>query len=151
MKLVFRLLTLYILFLIQCAISRPQIDLIILGLIIFSLHDSIIFALILSSWSGILLGLVNPVYFGFHIFTLTLIAFGVNNIRRFIYKYKSYFLSIIVVALFIKYILVLIFIGAQQSFWHWLLSVLIILIISIPLENLITRFFYSASVFDSRR
>jgi hypothetical protein len=146
MKLAFRILSLYILFLIQCAISRPQIDLLILGLIIFSLHDSMIYSLILSAWCGILLGLVNPVHFGFHIFTLTLIAFGVNNIRRFIYKYRSYFISIIILALLIKYIIVLIFIGAQQSFWHWLLSVLIILILSIPLENLITRIFYPPSI-----
>ncbi len=104
-----------------------------------------VYALTLSAWCGILLGLVNPVHFGFHIFTLTLIAFGTNNIRRFIYKYRSYFIIIIILALLIKYILILIFIGAHQSFWHWLLSVIIILILSIPLENLIIRIFYPYS------
>jgi hypothetical protein len=120
-----------------------------LGLVIFSLHDTPVFSLILGAWAGILLGLISPVHFGFHIFALTTIAFACNNIRRFIYKYKSYFISILLLALLFKYFLSLIFLGAHQSFLSWIVSVIIILIIAIPLENLIVKLFYPTSVVTS--
>jgi hypothetical protein len=147
MKLIFRLLLLYLLFLIQTAIAKPQLDLVVLGLVIFSLHDTPVFSIILGAWGGILLGLVSPVHFGFHIIALTTIAFACNNIRRFIYKYKTYFISILIIALLFKYVLSLIFLGAQQSFLSWLFATLIILIIAIPLENLIIKVFYPAPIF----
>ncbi|MBS4015525.1 MAG: hypothetical protein KGZ86_03715, partial [Candidatus Latescibacteria bacterium] len=100
MKIVIRLLIIYLLFLIQTAIGRPQIDLIVLALVIFSLHDPVLYALILGIWGGFLLGLLNPISFGIHIIILTTIAFTSSMIRRFIYKDKIYFLIILLLALF---------------------------------------------------
>lgn len=142
MKLIFRLVVMYLLFLIQTAITRPQLDLVLLGLAIFCLHDTLIFSIILGIWCGILLGLTSPLHFGFHIIALTVIAYACNNIRRFIYKYKSYFIGILLITILIKYILSLIFLGAQQSFASWILATLIILLIAIPLENLFIKVFY---------
>jgi len=142
MKLLLRLLILYILFLIQTAIIRPQFDFVLLGLVIFTLHDSSIFSLILAVWGGILLGLINPIYFGFHIIIITLIAFACNNIRRYIYKYKVYFITILFIALLFKYIVFLIFLRSNQSFFVWFLSTVIILTVAIPLESLILKVFY---------
>ncbi len=142
MKLIFRLVVLYLLFLIQTAVIRPQLDLVVLGLVIFCLHDTLMFSIILGVWCGILLGLVNPLHFGFHIIVLSFIAYACNNIRRFIYKYKSYFIGILIIAILFKYILSLIFLGAQQSFVSWILATLIILLIAIPLENLTVNVFY---------
>ena len=142
MKLFLRILFLYLIFLTQTAISRPQIDLVLLVLVIFCLHDTLLFSLVLGIWSGILLGLVNPVHFGFHIFAFASIAYASNNIRRFIYKNKTYYLVIVLIAILFKYLLSLIFLGAQHSFLSWLLATLIILITAIPLENLIARIFY---------
>lgn len=147
MKLFFRLLILYVLFLIQTAITRPQLDLVVLGLIIFSLHDTPIYALILGLWSGILLGLVNPVNFGFHIFAFTTIAYTCNYLRRYIYKYKIYFISILFISLSFRYVLTLIFIRAQQSFLMWLLATAVILTIALPLENFFVKIFYTAPIF----
>lgn len=150
MKLVLRLLILYILFLIQTAIVRPQFDFVLLGLVIFTLHDPSIFSLILGVWVGILLGLINPIYFGFHIIIITLIAFACNNIRRYIYKYKVYFITILFFALLFKYIVSLIFLRSNQSFFVWFLSTVIILTVAIPLESLILKVFYPVPLKEIR-
>ncbi len=148
MKLVFKILVLYVVFLIQTLITQPQVDLVLLILVIFALHDTQADALILGAWAGILLGLTNPMHFGFHIALMTAIAFASNHIRRFIYKYISYFIGIILIAILFKYLIFLIFLGAQQSFLYWLLGTLIVLVIAIPLENLIVKLFYPTPVFE---
>ncbi|MEO0083341.1 MAG: hypothetical protein ABIK33_03010 [candidate division WOR-3 bacterium] len=142
MKLVFKLLFLYLLFLIQTIINRPQIDLIVLGLVIFSLYDTPITAIVLGIWAGFLLGLVNQAYFGFHIIILTLVAYASNNVHRYLYKYKLYFLAIVLLALLFKYLTTLIILRNVQPFGIWLLSTLIMLLIALPLENLIIKMFY---------
>lgn len=142
MKIVFRLLLIYILFLIQTAIPRPQLDLVLLAVVILTLHDPPLYALITACWTGFLLGLLNPLSFGFHIVILTIIAYGCNNIRRFIYKDKIYFIVILLLSILFKYITSLIFLEATQSFITWLIATIIILIISVPLESLISNIFY---------
>ena len=142
MRIIFRLLLIYLLFLIQTAVARPSLDLVLLGLVIFALHDPPSYALITAIWAGFLLGLVNPISIGFHITVLTAIAFACNNIRRIIYKNIFYFLSIVFFALLFKYLLSLIFLRGGPNFLTWLVSITIILVIAIPIESLIINIFY---------
>ncbi|MBS4016494.1 MAG: hypothetical protein KGZ86_08700, partial [Candidatus Latescibacteria bacterium] len=58
------------------------------------------------------------------------------------YKDKIYFLIILLLALFFKYLVSLIFIRTVQPFSTWLLQVVIILILAIPLEIFFTNIFY---------
>ena len=142
MKVVFRLLLIYVLFLIQTAIPRLQLDLALLAVVILALHDPPLYALITACWTGFLLDLLNPLSFGFHIVIITVIAYGANNIRRFIYKEKIYFIVILLLSILFKYITSLIFLKATQTFLMWFIATVIILIISVPLESLITNIFY---------
>lgn len=148
MKIFYKLLLIYILFLIETAIVQPSLDLLLLGIVILSLHDSLTNSLIISLWAGFLLGLVSPTSFGFHITIMIIIAFACNNIKRFIYKYKVYFLTILFLSLLFKYLVSLIFLHGTPHFLSWLLSIAIILILAIPLESLITKIFYPPSIFQ---
>jgi hypothetical protein len=142
MKITIRLLIIYLLFVIQTAIGRPQLDLVVLGLIILSLHDPGLYAMILGIWGGFLLGLLNPMNFGVHIIILTTIAFASSTIRRFIYKDKIYYIIILLLALVFKYLVSLIIIRTTQPFSIWLLQVAIILILAIPFEMFFANIFY---------
>jgi hypothetical protein len=148
MKVIFRMILIYLLFLTETAIARPVLDLVLLGVVVLSLHDSAIDALIIGIWAGLLLGLVNPINFGFHITFITIIAFAVNSIRRFIYKYKAYYLSIVFLSLLFKYLMSLIFLRGSHNFLAWLLSIVIVLILAVPLEILIDKIFYPSSMFQ---
>lgn len=142
MKILFRLIIIYMLFLIQTAIAHPQLDLLVLGLVIFSLHDTSLYAVITGIWAGFLLGLVSPISFGIHIVILTAIAYTSSTIRRFIYKDKIYLIIILLLALLFKYIVSLIFIRSIQPFSAWLLQVLIVLVLAIPLEIFFVNIFF---------
>jgi cell shape-determining protein MreD len=142
MKILIRLLLLYFLFLIQTSIPKPQLDLVLLALVIFSLHDTSLYSLIMSLWSGFLIGLLNPFSFGFHIVIFTIIAFACNNIRRIIYKDKIYYLFILFLSLLFKYIMSTIIMHGQQWVISWCIATIIILILAIPLESLILNIFY---------
>jgi hypothetical protein len=148
MKIVFRMLLIYLLFLIETAIGRPSLDLVLLGIVILSLHDSVVYTLIIGIWAGFLLGLVNPLNFGFHITLITTIAFAINSIKRFIYKYKVYYLSIVFLSLLFKYLMLLIFLHSNYNFLSWLLSIAIVLILAIPVDSLINKIFYPTSIFQ---
>lgn len=142
MRLFFSIFFLYILFLIQTVLAPFPLDLVILGLIIFSLHDTTINSLILGIWTGILLGLINPIHFGFHIIVMAVIAYTSNSIHRFIYRQKIYFIGILLVALIFKYLMSFIITPGQIRFIYWLLSVIILLAIALPSETLIIKLFY---------
>lgn len=142
MRIFLRLLFIYLLFLIQTAITRPQLDLVVLLLVIFSLHDSSLYAIICAIWAGFLLGLVNPIGFGIHIAILTVIAFTSSTVRRFIYKDKIYFIVILLLSLFFKYLVSIVFIRSAQPFSAWLLQVGIILGLAIPIETFFVNIFY---------
>lgn len=145
MRLFFKLLLIYLLFLIQTAIPRPSLDLVLLGVVVLSLHDTLANSFIISVWAGFLLGLVNPMSFGFHITIMTIIAYACNNIKRFIYKYKVYFLSIVFLSLLFKYLVSLIFLQANPNFLFWLISIAIVLILAIPVESLTNKLFFPSS------
>ncbi len=142
MRLFFSILFLYVLFLIQAVLAPFPLDLVILGLIIFSLHDTTVNSLILGIWTGILLGLINPIHFGFHIIVMAVIAYTSNSIHRFIYRQKIYFIGILLVALIFKYLMSLIIAPNPIQFTHWLLSVIILMAIALPSETLIIKLFY---------
>ncbi|MEO0092076.1 MAG: hypothetical protein ABIK61_05165 [candidate division WOR-3 bacterium] len=142
MRLFFSIIFLYFLFLIQVSCNSFPLDLTILGLIIFSLHETAINSLILGIWSGLLLGLVNPINLGFHIFVMTIIAYASNSIHRFIYKQRVYLIGMLLVALIFKYLVGLIMTPSPMRFISWLLSVIVLTAIALPLEILITKLFY---------
>ncbi|MCX7785909.1 MAG: hypothetical protein N2201_06785 [candidate division WOR-3 bacterium] len=142
MRLFFSILFIYILFLIQVSFGQFPLDLTILGLVIFSLYDTAVSSLILGIWTGILWGLINPIYFGFPIIITTIIAYACNSIHRFIYKQRVYLIGIVLVVLIFKYLIGLIFTHSQIRFTNWLLSVIVLIAIALPLEILITKLFY---------
>ncbi len=142
MKVFLRLLFVYIFFLIQTAIVRPQLDLVLLLIVVLSLHDTPIYAIVSGVWAGFLAGLVNPVNFGIHIVIFATIAFVLSVIRRFIFKDKIYFIAILILSMLFKYLISLIFIHSIQPFSGWLLQLVVILTLAIPLEIFFINVFY---------
>ncbi len=142
MKIFIRLFFIYLFFLIQIAIRYPPLDLLVLILVIFALHDPTRDALILGTVAGFLMSLANPLNFAIPIFIYATIGFITSITRRFIYKERIYFLLILLISLIFKYLISLLFFKTTPRLTTWLLQTTLILVLAIPLEIFFSKIFY---------
>ena len=99
-------LLLYLLFLVQASATRWWPDLVLLGLIVVSLHESRITATLAGAFAGLCLDMTSPAFTGTYLVTLAATGYGVALLRSLFYRARWATLLFVAMALALKWIAV---------------------------------------------
>ncbi len=81
MRTFFAFVLLYLLFMIQASLNPWWPDLVLLGLIVVSLHESRLASTLAGAFAGLCLDVTSPAFLGAHLATLAATGYGVAVLR----------------------------------------------------------------------
>ena len=94
---------LYALFLIQASVTPWWPDLVLIGLIIVSLHESRITSALAGAFAGLCIDVTSPSFMGTHLVTLAATGYGVSVLRTLFYRARWATLLFTAMALALKW------------------------------------------------
>jgi rod shape-determining protein MreD len=102
-------LLLYLLFLVQASVTQWWPDLVLLGLIVVSLHETRITSTLIGAFAGLCLDMTSPAFTGAHVVTLAATGYGVALLRSLFYRARWATLLFVAMALALKWVVVALF------------------------------------------
>jgi rod shape-determining protein MreD len=96
-------LLLYLLFLAQASVTPWWPDLVLLGLIAVSLHETRIASTLVGAFVGLCLDMTNPGFTGTSLFALAVTGYGVASLRTLFYRARWATLLFVLMALALKW------------------------------------------------
>lgn len=103
MRTFFAFLLLYMLFLVQTSVTPWWPDLILLGLIVVSLHETRIASALAGAFAGLCLDVTSPAFTGTFLFTMAATGYGVALLRSLFYRARWATLLFVAMALVLKW------------------------------------------------
>jgi rod shape-determining protein MreD len=97
------LAVLYLFFLIQASIAPWFPDLVLLGLVAISLHESRAASALLGGFAGLCLDMTSPTFAGANLLLLAFTGYGVALLRTFFYRARWATLLFVLAALALKW------------------------------------------------
>jgi len=97
---------LYLLFMIQASLNPWWPDLVLLGLIVVSLHESRLASTLAGAFAGLCLDVTSPAFMGAHLATLAATGYGVAVLRTLFYRARWATLLFTATALVLKWAVV---------------------------------------------
>lgn len=96
-------LLLYLLFLVQASVTPWWPDLVLLGLVAVSLHETRITSALAGAFAGVCLDMTNPAFAGTSLFALAVTGYGVALLRALFYRARWATLLFVLMALALKW------------------------------------------------
>jgi len=104
MRTVIAFLLLYVLFLLQASVTPWWPDLVLLGLIVVSLHETRTMAALAGAFAGLCLDMTSPAFTGTYTVTQALTGYGVAVLRTVFYRARWATLLLVAMALVLKWV-----------------------------------------------
>jgi rod shape-determining protein MreD len=96
-------LLLYLLFLVQASVTPWWPDLVLLGLIAVSLHETRLISALAGAFAGLCLDMTNPASTGTSLFALAVTGYGVASLRTLFYRARWATFLFVLMALALKW------------------------------------------------
>jgi rod shape-determining protein MreD len=103
MRTVVAFLLLYLLFLVQASVTPWWPDLVLLGLIAISLHETRLASAVAGACVGLCLDMTNPAFTGTSMLVLAVTGYGVASLRTLFYRARWATLLFVLMALALKW------------------------------------------------
>jgi rod shape-determining protein MreD len=128
-------LLLYLLFLVQASVTQWWPDLVLVGLIVVSLHETRITSTLAGAFAGLCLDMTSPAFTGAYLVTLAATGYGVALLRSLFYRARWATLLFVAMALVLKWVAVALFGPGLPGLPALLVSSILTLILA-PLTEL---------------
>lgn len=139
MRVFFRFIIIYILFLIQTGMTRYAPDLVLLAVLIFALSAPQKTTLSLCLFAGFCLDLINPMTFGFNLLICLITGFGIQSLQKLVYYGHRYLFVFLLIILVLKYGLGFLLFKTIPPIAEIIVSSLITLILVLPFNFIFDR------------
>jgi rod shape-determining protein MreD len=135
-------LLLYLLFLIQASVNPWWPDLILLGLIAVSLHETRLTSAVAGAFAGLCLDMTNPAFAGTSLFALAVTGYGVAALRTLFYRARWATLLFVLMALTLKWTALALFGPGLPGLAPLLVSSVLTMTLAPLVELGLARFLY---------
>ena len=135
-------LLLYVLFLIQASVTPWWPDLVLLGLVVVSMHETRITSTVAGAFAGLCLDMTSPAFTGTNLFALAVTGYGVALLRTVFYRARWATFLFVLMALTLKWAALAVVGSGLPGLMPLLVSSLLTVALAPVAELGLTRLFY---------
>lgn len=139
MKHLLSFVVIYVLFLVQAALTPWSPDLLLLAVVIIALHEKRLPATLYGAWAGLLAGLTGPETLGISLFLHAGLGYGIASLHTIAYRSRWYLFLLVAAGLLLK--VVTGFAVSVRPAWgpQLAVSILLTLALALPAESAASR------------
>ncbi len=139
MKHLLSFVVIYVLFLVQAALTPWSPDLLLLAVVIIALREQRLPATLYGAWAGLLAGLTGPETLGINLFLHAGLGHGIASLHAVAYRSRWYLLLLVAAGLLLK--VVTGFVVGVRPAWgpQLVVSMLLTLALALPAEFAASR------------
>jgi rod shape-determining protein MreD len=135
-------LLLYLLFLVQATVTSWWPDLVLLGLLAVSLHETRTVAALAGAFAGLCLDMTSPAFTGTYLVTLALTGYGIAVLRTLFYRARWATLLFVAMALVLKWSALALLGPGVPGLPALLVSSLLTVLLAVPVDLALAGLLY---------